>query len=194
MTSATRALSAHKAYVERVKAGFHGSRYDWLIDRLSRPKHHLIPVKHKNSSCLCILDFDGNLAPKEVLRAEAGGELHDGVLDALHSELSPTALRVVWLGYDRICHLNSEFVGTIGYALDLDPSLFNTHFQKLNIGRFGGAGQPPSLSHLDTSILHFNFPEDGHISTCIEQNVGGSLIIARDTLLCKLTMLSSNVA
>ena len=61
MASVASALEAHEVYVERVKAEFHGPRYDWFLELLSRSDYWRSPVE---GSCLYVLDFDGNVAPK----------------------------------------------------------------------------------------------------------------------------------
>ena len=80
MAGVVSAIEAHMAYIERMKAGFHGPRYDWLSQMLSRSDYWKLPLEQ---SCLYILDFDGNAAPKEVLHAPASGDLPDELLHNL---------------------------------------------------------------------------------------------------------------
>jgi hypothetical protein len=127
MASAARALSAHEAYVERAKAEFHGPRYDWFLEMLSRSEYDRLPVE---DSCLYVLDFDGNAAPKEALRVAASGNLQDGVLDAFNSKLWSAATCIILLYYPWKNYLNFEYVGTMGHALVLGPRFFIKHFQE----------------------------------------------------------------
>ena len=128
-------------------------------------------------SCLHVFDYAGSEAPKEVLSAAVSSNLQDGVFDALKSNLSSTATRVVLLHYAYLNHLNFEYIGTMGYALDLDPRFFITHFHDSNCGRLDPHLRPPSLLPLDTSVLQFRFIKDRHITICVVQNVGKCLII-----------------
>jgi hypothetical protein len=164
--------------VERVKAEFHGPRYDWFLETLSRSWFWELPLEN---SCLYILDFYGNTAPKEILRAAASGNLQDGVLGALNSKSLSAATRVVLLYYPWMNYLNFEYIGTIGHALGLDPRFFIIHFQDHHRGRLDTDRRPPSLLHLDTSVLQFQFLEDRYMTICIVQNVGRSLIIRWET-------------
>jgi hypothetical protein len=174
MPNAARALNAHEAYIERVKAGFRGPRYEWFLERLSGSEYWRLPVEE---SCLYILDFDDDAAPKEVLRVAASGNLQDGVLDALNSKVSSAATRVVLLYYPWKNYLNIEYVGTIGNALGLDPRFFIIHFRESHLGRLDIHRRPPSLLHLDTSVLQFHFLEGRYVTACIVQNIGKSPII-----------------
>ena len=94
MASVISAIEAHDAYMERMKAEFHGPRYDWLLERLSRSDYWECPPE---CSCLYVHDFDGNAAPKEVLHTPASGDLPYGLLHNLKSELSPAVTCVVLL-------------------------------------------------------------------------------------------------
>ena len=118
--------------MERMKGEFHGPRYDWLLEMLSRSYYLEYPLEY---SCLYVLDFDGNAAPKVVLHAPASGDLPDTLLRNLRSELPPTVTRVVLLYYPWVNCLNVKYIGAIGYTLGLDPRFFLTHFQDSNRGR-----------------------------------------------------------
>ena len=183
MTSVISALEAHEAYVERIKAEFHGPRYNWLLEMLSRSTYAGLAVE---DSCLYALDFDGTTAPKEILHAPASGDLPDGLLHNLEPNLSPSVTRVVLLYYSYLSRLNFKYLGAIGYTLGLDPRFFSTHFQDSTRGRLNEELRPPSRLHLDTTILKFYFREDRRITACTVQNTGRSPIISGELLLfCK---------
>ncbi len=179
MASVISALEAHEAYVERVKAEFYGPRYDWLLEMLTRSSHWGLPV---GDSCLYILDFDGNAAPKEVLHAPASGDLPDEFLLNLKSNLSPAVTRVVLLYYPYFNYLNIKYIGAIGYTLGLDPQFLITHFQDSHRGRLDEDLRPPSRLHLDTTILNFDFQGSRRITAYTIQNTGRSPIISGETL------------
>ena len=122
-----------------------------------------------------VVDFDGNAAPKEVLRADVSGNLQDGVYDALKSNLSSAATRVVFLHYPAYQLLSVEYVGTMGHALDLDPRFFITHFQEAHLAKYWEKWEQPSRRHLDTSILQLRLADNKHLTTCVVQNIGKSL-------------------
>ena len=169
MASVMSALEAHEAYVERVKAEFHGPRYDWLPGLLSRSSYPRLPVE---DSCLYVLDFDGNAAPKEVLHAPASGDLPDGFLHTLESNLSPAVTRVVLFIYPWHTDLNFKCIGAIGYTLGLDPQFFITHFLDVYRGTLDKDERPTSRLHIDTTILQFGFQGGGRITACTVQNTG----------------------
>ena len=175
MASVISAIEAHEAYMERMKAEFHGPRFDWLLDMLSTSEYSELPLEH---GCLYILDFDGNAAPKEVLHAPASGDLPEGLLHNLKSELSPAVTRVVLLYYPWFSSLNVKYIGAIGYILGLDPRFFITHFQDLNRGRLDNGRRPPSRLRLDTTILQFHFREGRRFTACTVQSTGRSSIIS----------------
>lgn len=190
MASVISAIEAHEAYMERMKAEFHGPRYDWLLKMLSRSYYLEYPLEY---SCLFVLDFDGNAAPKEVLHAPASGELPGGFLRILQSELSPAVTRVVLLYYPWVNCLNFTYIGAIGYTLDLNPQFFVTHFQDSNRGRLEEDRRPPSRLHIDTTILKFHFRNGRRLTACIVQTTGRSpIILGGILLLCKLKMSSCN--
>ena len=167
--------------MERVKAEFHGPRYDWFLEKLSRSEHNWLPMER---SCLYILDFDGNAAPKEVLRAAASENLHGGVLDALNSKLSSTTTtRLVLLYYPRKHDLNFRFIGAMGHALGLDARFFTTHFRDSNPEKRDTHRRPPSLLHLDTRFLQLYFSEGRYVTACTMGNVGRSTSYPGDHLL-----------
>ena len=192
MASVISASEAHEAYMERMKAEFHGPRYNWLLEMLSRSSDWGLPVE---DNCLYVLDFDGNAAPREVLHSPASGPLQEGFLHNLKSELSPAVTRVVLLYYPWLYCLNFKYIGAIGYALDLDPWFFITHFQDWNRGRLDQDRRPPARLHLDTAILNFEFLKGRRITACTVRNIGRSPIIFGELLLlCKLTTSSCSFA
>jgi hypothetical protein len=154
--------------MERMRADFDNVRYNWFIKLLS--KSACYKPKVKDSSCLRILDFGSTAPPKEVLRADVSRNLQDGVYDALKSNLSPTAMRVVLLHCPDTKFLNFEYVGTIGHALDLEPRFFITHFQEGCNRRLHNRYSPPS--QLSTSFLQFRLAGYAYLTTCVLQDVG----------------------
>ena len=133
------------------------------------------------NSCLYVLDFDGNAAPKEVLHAPASGDLQDGFLRHLDSKLSPAATRVVLLCYPWVNSLNVQYIGALGCTLGLDPCFFLTHFQDHHRGRLDKYRRPPSRLHLDTTVLQFWFQQGRYITACTVRNVGRSAINSGET-------------
>jgi hypothetical protein len=187
MASPTRALSPHEAYMERMKADFDNPRYNWVIKLLS--KSACYKPKAKDSSCQRILDFDGTAPPKEVLRADMSSNLQDGVCEALESNLSPTATRVVLLHYPGTKFLNFEYVRVIGHALDLEPRFFITHFQEgcnVRLGR-----RCSSSLQLSPSYLQFRLTGNAYLTACVLQDVCRVLYyLVEPSILYELTALS----
>ena len=180
MASAVNALDAHEAYIKRVRTGSHGPKDDWFLRLLSSSEFQGLPMEQ---SCLHVLDFDGNAAPKEVLRAAACGSVQDEVIDGLNSTLSPSAMRFVFLYYPHFKYLNMKYVGVIGHILGLDLRFFTSHFQyspsrSESVDEFR---QLSTLLHLDTAILNFRLQAYRHITACTLRNVGKSCIITKET-------------
>ena len=171
MANVTNALEAHEAYVERMKAEFHGPRYDWFSELLSKSDYERKPVE---DSCLYVLEFDGNIAPKHVLHAPASGDLQEGLLHNLKSNLSPAVTRVVLLYYPWLSNLNIKYIGAIGHVLGLDPRFFILHFREWHYRRLDIDQRPQSRLHLDTTFLQFRFQEGRRITACTVQNSGRS--------------------
>ena len=165
--------------MERVKAEFHGPRYDWFLELLSRSDYWSLPVEH---SCFYVLEFDGNTAPKHVLHTPASSDLQEGFLHNLKSDLSPAVTRVILLYYPWLNYLNIKYIGAIGYILGLDPWFFIIHFQDSHRGRLDIDRRPPSRLHLDTTFLQFRFQKDRRITACTVQNTGRSPRTSRESL------------
>jgi len=125
-------------------------------------------------SFLSILDFGDDAAPKEALRVAASDNLQDRVLDALNSKLPSTATRVVLLYYPSKHYLNEECLGVLDNALGLDPQFFITHFRLSYRDRLDIQRRPPSLPHLNTNVLQFQFEGGSYVTTCLVQNIGRS--------------------
>jgi hypothetical protein len=175
MASPTRALSPHEAYMQRMKAECPGPLYDRFIEVLSRSTRARQDLDF--SRCLRVVDFDGNNAPKVVLRADVSGNLQEEVYAALKSELPAAATRVVLVHYPVGHCLSIEYVGTVGHMLDVDPLFFIKHFD-FQVKYWAKSPKTYVLTsprQLDTRILQFGLAHGAHLTACVVQNVGKSL-------------------